>query len=444
MARCATMTFRNLVLSFVVITIFFIAVFYRDAHAPARLRVVASVREGEKRPSGAKYFFEKLDLEEKDCRRLFPGIFPAINYAMDRGKFILEKSDADYTGLVQGRIHDNKLYILTTSPDHIPRILHQRTAILSQLHRALLTSPSKLPNTHFSFVTNDEPKNNTWSFSRPNKQSTYNVWPMPSFAFWAWPPQIGTFDDVLSRIDVVEASKPFEEKDDRVVWRGTPWFNSLGNPQLRQDLLRVARGREWADVEALNVSTGMPIEDFCGYKYVVYTEGITYSGRLPYHQACESVLLTAPLTHLTHTAWWMKPIFAEDLMASFVNPATPSKEPNSGKEYTIPSLLPTTKDWREANAVYTSRNFDDLEATVSFLHQQPHVARRIARNQRGLVAKYGYMSPAAETCYWRGLIRGWASRAEVDEGWVDEMGERYEMWLLREVEIREGGRRPGR
>lgn len=334
----------------------------------------------------------------------------------------------------------SKLYILTTAPDKVSQILHQRTAILSQLHRALLTSPTRLPDTPFAFVVNDNPRNNSWVFARPNKKSDYNLFLMPSFAFWSWPsPTLGTFDAALSRIASVEVTTPWEKKIDKAVWRGTPWFNPLGHPTLRQDLLKATRHREWANVAALNTSkeNALAIEDFCRYKYVVYTEGVTYSGRLPYHQACESVLISAPLTYLTHTAWLMKPIMAGDLIVAFAkgggDDTAPQVGEGNGREGVPLPLLQAVGDWRDANAIYVSPKFEDLEGVIMLLRARPDVARRIARNQRETVVERGYLGAAAEACYLRALVKAWAASTVAGEEWEKETGERYETWLLKQV-----------
>ncbi|KAF2243396.1 hypothetical protein BU26DRAFT_437108 [Trematosphaeria pertusa] len=385
---------------------------------------------------------DHLYLEEEQCRTTFPTLFREVDDAVARGNFVFEKSNPDYQGLVQGRIKDGKLYVLSAAPDTVDEIHHERTAILSQVHRALLTSPSPLPDIHFAYVINDSPKNNSWAFARPNKPSTYNTWLMPAFAFWSWPsPALGAMDDILNRIESVEKELAWDKKNDKAVWRGTPWFNPLGHPTLRQDLLKAARGKEWADVAGFNMSNGMEatnilqIEDFCRYKYVVYTEGVTYSGRLPYHQACGSVLLTPPLTYLTHTAWLMRPIHADYLLALFdqANKTHESPAFNSPRYRPPPALLPSVKGWREANAIYVDPKFSNLESVILFLRSHPDVAKRIAQNQRDAVVMAGYLSTAAETCYWRGLIRGWASVAKVDNGWGEELGERFETWILRQV-----------
>jgi hypothetical protein len=108
---------------------------------------------------------------------------------------------------------------------------------------------------------------------------------MPHFSFWAWPlPFIGTLDSALARISAVETSTPWPKKIDKVVWRGTTWFNSVGNTNLRPKLLQATKGKEWADVEDLKwfnngekARNSLLIEDFCKYKYIIYTEVLQLS-----------------------------------------------------------------------------------------------------------------------------------------------------------------------
>jgi len=74
--------------------------------------------------------------------------------------------------------------------------------------------------------------------------------------------------------------KQWERKTGKVVWRGTAWFNGVGNTDLRPKLLGITKGKEWADVQDLQwvgvngqkASNSLAIEEFCGYKYVIYTE----------------------------------------------------------------------------------------------------------------------------------------------------------------------------
>lgn len=103
---------------------------------------------------------------------------------------------------------------------------------------------------------------------------------MPHFSFWAWPkPFIGTVDEALDKIERIESHMPWDKKIDKVVWRGTGWFNSVGNTNLRPKLLEVTKGKPWADVESMKWETNgdsapnsITIEDFCKFKYIIYTE----------------------------------------------------------------------------------------------------------------------------------------------------------------------------
>lgn len=167
-------------------------------------------------------------------------------------------------------------------------------AILNQLYRAIITSPSPLPSTTFSLTVSDSPRSGSWSFARPAlspsaksppSTSSTNHWPMPHFSFWTWPnPNVGSLDAVLAKIAAIETATPWADKIDKAIWRGTVWFNPIGNKDLRNKLVTIAKGKEWADIEASrkdakNATTGevtkgnrIPIEDFCKYKYVIYTD----------------------------------------------------------------------------------------------------------------------------------------------------------------------------
>lgn len=103
---------------------------------------------------------------------------------------------------------------------------------------------------------------------------------MPHFSFWSWPISfIGTIDEALSKIERIEKNTHWTDKIDKAVWRGTGWFNTVGNKDLRPSLILKGKEKEWADIEALKWNTNgesaenaIGIEDFCKYKFIVYTE----------------------------------------------------------------------------------------------------------------------------------------------------------------------------
>ncbi|PMD24641.1 hypothetical protein NA56DRAFT_594946, partial [Hyaloscypha hepaticicola] len=359
-----------------------------------------------------------------------------IDDAVARGPFTLKKEPDDYTGMVQLRIKDGNVSLLLNFSNPISKVVPERNAALHQLHRAIITSPEPIPDTILTLSILDTPHLNALSFSRSNDpQISQDFWIMPHFSFWTWPlPFIGTLDSALSRISTVESSTPWSKKIDKVVWRGTAWFNSVGNTNLRPKLLEVTKGKEWADVEDLKwysnaekASNSLLIEDFCKYKYIIYTEGVTYSGRLPFHQSCRSIILTPPLSYLMHTTHLIRPLFSSSI-------PLPSSSLSQNQPH-LNSRWPRSYPQSQANIIFISPDWSDLEATVEWLRAHPEIAEGIAERQRDVVRK-GYLSEASEVCYWRSLVRGWSSVVRIDEqewgAWDDEgsRGLRWEEFSL--------------
>lgn len=297
---------------------------------------------------------------------------------------------------------------------------HRQLATLHQLYRSILTSPSPLPNSTLTFSSHDVPPGSTLSFARPGiSASGKRILPIPHFSFWSWPlPFVGSISSASAAIDRIEQEYPFAAKNPRAVWRGTSWFNNGAgaNPRGRQELLAGARGREWADVKALEWTSGsetatnaLPIEDFCRHKYVIHTEGIGYSGRLQFHQLCASVILSPPLEWLQHTSHLVRPVFSSTLLGT--------EDGNTFRR--ARKFWPEEYDaTEEANMVFVKADWSDLEATVSWLESHQEVAANIARRQRELYRGKGYLSPAAEACYWRAAVRGWSEIAQpTGVGW---------------------------
>lgn len=287
---------------------------------------------------------------------------------------------------------------------------------------------------------------------------------IPHFSFWAWDlPFIGSISRAASAITALEegqfqGNRWHSHKDPRAVWRGTTWFNSIHNPQLRYKLVSVTKNKPWADVQALqwssstaedgrsrNVTNSLAIEDFCKYKYVLHTEGISYSGRFQFLQMCASVTLTPPIQWMQHTTHLVRPLFSSDLDLDKARSLrlrkngktkdTRAKPGNVKGEKWTPHVRhdrawPKRYDPNEANIVFVSPDWSDLEDTIHWLEDHPKVAEGIARRQRELFAGGGYFSPAAEACYWRELVRGWAKMARPEKGEFEDLGVPYEEFVL--------------
>ncbi|OBT66598.1 hypothetical protein VE03_03900 [Pseudogymnoascus sp. 23342-1-I1] len=372
---------------------------------------------------------QSRSLTEEQCRAAFPGLLKEVDDAVARGPFVQDTFDPENSL--------GPLYILFAERenDMSKDAVRYRMAVLSQIYRAIITSPTPLPSTTFSLTVSDSPRSGSWSFARPALSATTssepatNHWPMPHFSFWTWPnPLVGPFDAVLDRISKIESATRWGGKIDKAVWRGTVWFSPIGNKELRKTLIKVAKGREWADIEHVrgderNATTGVvtkgnhiAIEEFCRYKYVIYTDGVTYSGRLAFHQACASVLITPPPTYLQHTTHLLRPLYSPTL----------SPPPDPHPEWPSHSA-------QDANIIFVRPDWSDLEDTIMWLREHPGVAEGIARRGREEVVRGGLWGEAAEVCYWRGLIRGWASVARGWEGEEEVEGVRWEEWSVRAV-----------
>ena len=68
------------------------------------------------------------------------------------------------------------------------------------------------------------------------------------------------------------------------------------------------------------------------------------------------------------------------------------------------------------NYVEVEDDFSDLEEKVLELIANPERARQIAQNNAE-VFRDRYLTPAAQACYWRRMLRGWAEVSFVPTAW---------------------------
>ena len=268
------------------------------------------------------------------------------------------------------RFLTTKLYVLGAGLN----VNSRDQATLHALHRAILTSPEPLPNIEFTFLADDIAHPQTrWAYSR--QKSDERLWLMPDFGYWSWPePKIGAYSEVQMKAVAMDKKVPWRHKIDKLVWRG-----AMMDLEVRENLLEVTATKDWADVrilswedEAENKSQNvLSMAEHCQYKFVAHTEGVSYSARLQNLQNCDSVVVAHKLKWIQHH---------HHLMVS------------SGPEQ---------------NFVEVALDFSDLESTMEKLQKNDWEAQRIAENSVRMFRER-YLTPAAETCYWRKLIRGWA------------------------------------
>ncbi|KAL4786267.1 glycosyl transferase family 90-domain-containing protein [Aspergillus varians] len=343
-------------------------------------------------------------LLESQCLSAFPKLFGEIDRAADaRGGGEGEGRAALITfrevdavgkggedGLVRGIVKGGDLYVVNFGD--MPYTYSRGKATLYSLNRALAAFPDRrnLPDIEFVLSTDDfsTGKSPTWSYSkRPEDEG---VWLMPDFGYWSWPEvKVGSYKEVRQRIADVDggdgSSKSnrglrFKDKKKQLAWRGSV----ATNIEIRGSLLNASRGKSWASIREINWNDPehvranlLPMEEYCRYMFLAHTEGRSFSGRGKYLLNCRSVMVS-------HKLQWL--------------------EAHHG------ALISSGPD---ANYVEVERDFSDLERKIEFLIDNPETAERIAENAVRTF-RDRYLTPAAESCYWRHLIRRYAASCEFE------------------------------
>ena len=302
----------------------------------------------------------------------------------------------------------------------LPSLLDYRKkalAVLSAIHQALTASPSRtsIPNIEFMFAIQDKvedvagPGHPLWVFDR--KATEESLWLMPDFGFWSWNArtlngiglghvsEIGSYDEVVDKVVHVEKDLEFSAKQQKLIWRGRLDMAS----KLRRNLLNRSKGQPWSDVKELNSEVPenfLSLEDHCKYQFIAHAEGRSYSASLKYRQACRSVIIIHKLQYIQH------------------------------HHYLLVSSGPLQ------NYVEVERDFSNLAEKMSNLLDHPEKAQKIADNSVKTFRER-YLTPAAESCYWRALWRGYgqvSDRAELwttrPDGTLGKRGLRHETFIL--------------
>ncbi|KAJ5555792.1 hypothetical protein N7535_008224 [Penicillium sp. DV-2018c] len=383
-------------------------------------------------------------LSEDQCRIAFPKLYLEI----DKSSSLRTDKQISYTelnsrtvddGMVRGIIdrgevsvaftlqfkkysvltYSSQLYIVEYSS--MPVTATRARATLNSLHRALTAFPNRhlLPSIEFIFTTEDFAEDTTspspiWAYSK--RDSDTSVWLMPDFGYWAWPEvHIGPYHEVRRRIAAIDDGETatdgthvpglqFKEKKKQLVWRGS----LATNPPVRTKLLKSAQGRSWASVRVIDWDDEtdirfnlLPIEDHCRYMFLAHTEGRSFSGRGKYLLNCRSVVISHPLQ-------WREAHHA--------------------------ALVASGPD---ANYVEVDQDWSDLPRKIDYLIDHPDTAERIANNAVRTF-RDRYLTPAAESCYWRQLIRQYSAACDFEpvlfstdkDGKTRPRGVPYDTWML--------------
>ncbi|CAI6339598.1 unnamed protein product [Periconia digitata] len=344
--------------------------------------------------------FHRYGLAEAQCTSEFSDLFKDIARAVEHRNTIghVQPKDLDIgwkeEGAVRAMIYNQKLFILESKIND-GFMISRALGTLQQIDRALKASPEPLPNIEFSFVVGDLPDtehahHTVWALSRLAVDE--EMWLMPDFGYWSWPLDlVGNYEQIRTEIKANEVD--WAQKIPKALWRGAVKTNPV-----RSKLLKATRGKKWADVQEVkwknrtdvaagSASSAMSMVDHCKHQFLIHTEGRSYSGRGKYLLNCESIIFM-------HKREWVEPhhsvLVSEGLNQNFVE---------------------------------VERDFSDMEAKIQELINNPERAKVIAHNS-ATTFRDRYLTPAAQACYWRHMIRAWAQVSFTPKPWVLINGEK--------------------
>ncbi|KAJ3020645.1 UNVERIFIED_CONTAM: hypothetical protein HDU68_010076 [Siphonaria sp. JEL0065] len=338
-----------------------------------------------------------LGMSQAQCLSEFPRLFESIDkqvlvYRKRGGVFRsdIEKLSALDTSQLHIVIKNGRIYLKKFKNTH--PYGNRALSVLSHLHDILsYSSSTPIPDVEFVVDCTDygsASKPGGLSFTRKTEDEL--TWLIPDFGFQAWP-EVGllSYTDMRSDSLMYETNGP--KKVEKLLWRGAPMTDS------RKELLELAK-EPWADVQELKWSClktpdeegcrdfvdYKTIPQHCGYKYLMQTEGHSYSGRFKlsviYLLNCKSLTLVDKLDWDQHFHHLLNH-----------DPTSPTQNmilvPPPIKQ-TLPKVMKELLRNHEKTNLIIENSWNAL------------------RNR--------YLTPAANACYWRYLLSQYATVLEFE------------------------------
>lgn len=225
---------------------------------------------------------------------------------------------------------------------------------------------------------------------------TRGQWLYPDFSFASWPEAgVPSYQEVRREARKVNDQTPWDARPNQVFWRGEIF--PAGNVMPRVSLVNVAMApgtESWSNVRRTSFwGTGPDIvpqvspAEHCYNKFLLHSEGVSYSGRSKYLFGCKSAVVMHKLDWTQH----FHPAIITD---------TSSPDHNA---YELPGKyfehLPETI--KGLIAEEEERKAQGAKDTVT-------TGMKIANNAHRTLAQR-YLTPAATACYFRAALISYAS-----------------------------------
>lgn len=387
-----------------------------------------------------------LTFPQSACKAQFPLLYPQLDelkkHWSSRGGITKEHVDRlEEAAAGQNRwawarviIRDGRLWIRRYHGGDDTR----QKAILALLNNAILTDPAfaaskngtrsseSLPPVDLVISTGDRDgfpgaeEGPSWVLTkRIQDEKAKGTWLAPDFGFMGWPEaQAPTYPEVVELQRQEEQTWHWERKDDRAFWRGFPnWY------PIRKDLMDRTRPpshlpqgdpNAWADVFATTFGgeTGpeyrplVKLEEHCRRKYLIHSEGNSYSGRSKYLLSCHSITIAHKLEWTQH----FHPALISDVTKPTQNYIELPGPGFDGLEEAVRGLWES--DGRQTGAV-GAWNRAKQKGILGSLS-----ARAIADNARDSL-RDRYLTPAATACYWRAALAAYGE-AQQPSTWTNK------------------------
>ncbi|KAF2151399.1 hypothetical protein K461DRAFT_227795 [Myriangium duriaei CBS 260.36] len=370
---------------------------YTDPRRPAHIR--PSPSHSQSVVGSFVYDYEKHArhhaLSDEQCDAAFPHLFDVLDETAALRKHMpirpQEIQVDEGQCLVRVLIYEAELFVVQGSQnkDCWMGRWHERTnSLLHSIHRAISgADPELIPDAEFVLDLDNDPqrpidlkhgaknsnRTSVWGLTRQSHQA--HIWLMPDHTYWASPSAlVDSYGQVRRETDEMNKDWPWEKKLAQAVWRG----NIRLNPVIQEPLVQTTQHKVWADVRACDINDPatkkycMLQHEHCRYRFPVHTEGTTYSGRLKYLQLCDSAPIIHELKYAEHHTHLLQ---------------------SSGPEQ---------------NYIHVKSDWSDLEDKMQHYLKNDEEALAIAKNSYDAFSRR-YLTPAATSCYWRRLIRNWAS-----------------------------------
>lgn len=273
------------------------------------------------------------------CRREFPLLYPQLeelrSWYERRGGLrretidALESSTDPRWGFVRVIIHDHKLYIRSfkeggeTRNSALVHILEEAmnswptsgedTFRSRWLNGSNIGSHGSLPSIDLILSPGDRdcfPSEGGWMVTKNRFDHAHKgTWLIPDFGFAGWPEAgAGSYEEFRGLAAEVESRFPWSQKLNKLFWRGYANFYPVRQDLMHRTSIKDDPTRaEWADVHETtfhnDVGDFVPIvkpHDHCQHKFLIHTEGNSYSGRSKYLFSCNSVVVAHPLEWTQH------------------------------------------------------------------------------------------------------------------------------------------------